>query len=92
MNKKIFALLGFTARFQQLTQLIRHTTITMLIHEKLQIHIHSYHHRKDLHVARACGASERLGGVPTLGLVPLGLGEEGLGGAAIDSLVSELLC
>lgn len=56
------------------------------------MHIHSYQDRKYLHVARACGAIERLGGVPTFGLTPLGLGEEGLGGMATDSLVSELLC
>lgn len=56
------------------------------------MHIHNEHHGKYLHAARACGATERLGGVPTFGLTPLGLGEEGRGGAAIDSFVSELLC
>ena len=57
------------------------------------VFIHSYHHTKYLHVARACGAIvERLGEVPTLGLIPLDLGEEGLGGTAIDLSVSELLC
>lgn len=39
----------------------------------------------------ACGAMERLGGVPTLGLTPLGLGEEGFSGTAKVSSVSELL-
>lgn len=42
-------------------------------------------------VARPCGAIERLGGVASFGRTPRGLGEEGLGGTAIDSLVSELL-
>lgn len=46
------------------------------------MHIHNYHHGKYLHDARACGAIDRLGGVPTFGLTPPGLGEEGLGGAA----------
>lgn len=53
-----------------------------------------------LHASSACGAIERLGGVPNfvLGgvlifdLTPLGFGEEGFGGAASDSLVRELLC
>lgn len=52
----------------------------------------SHHPRNYLHVAGACGGMERLGGVPTLDLTPPGFGEEGLSGAAIDSLVSELLC
>lgn len=56
------------------------------------MHIHKEHHEKYSHAARACGAIVRLGGVPTFGLTPLGLGEEGRGGAAIDSFVSELLC
>lgn len=53
-----------------------------------------------LHASRACGAIERLGGVPTFVLdgvqtfvlTLLGLGEEGLGGTVADSLVRELLC
>lgn len=44
-----------------------------------------------LHVPGVWWAIERRGGVPTLGFTPLGFGEEGRGGAAIDSLVSELL-
>lgn len=53
-----------------------------------------------LHASSACGAIKCLGGVPNfvLGgvlifdLMPLGFGDEGLGGTAIDSLVRELLC
>lgn len=43
-------------------------------------------------VSAAIGATERLGGVATLGLAKLGFGEEGRGGMATDSLVIELLC
>lgn len=39
----------------------------------------------------ACGAIERLGGVPNFVLRPLGLGEQGFNGNVIDSLVSEVL-
>lgn len=48
------------------------------------------HNLKYLHVAR--GATERLGEVPNLGLTPVGLGEEGFGIRAVESLVKELLC
>lgn len=53
-----------------------------------------------LHASSACGAIERLGGVPDFALggvwifalTPLGFGEKGFCGTAPDSLVRELLC
>lgn len=45
----------------------------------------------EIPLAAVCGATERLGGVPNFVLRPLGLGEEGLSGKVVDSLVSELL-
>lgn len=55
-------------------------------------YIYKYYYGEYSHAARAGGAIERLGEAPNFGLTALGLGEEGLGGKAVDSLVRELLC
>lgn len=57
--------------------------------------IQNNHHERYSHVPSACGVTDHLGGVPTFGFTPVGLGlgegEEGRRGATIESLVSELL-